>query len=504
MKFFLALLLFLPTLGLAQIASPSQIDSNSNLTNQNAGNSVAGSTNVVYGESNSTSSTSNDNTVFGYGNGIDGSVNYVYGYFNTVAGTDNLSIGEYQTVEGSSIICLGVSGVCGSDPTASQFDANIGIGSSVTATGISSIAIGSSAQATGDSSIGFGQMATATGSGSIAIGSGAQATALSGVAIGPGAWATDRYAVAIGTGSTAGYDDCLALGTNSWCTTKDQASFGQPGYTRTLSFVAPGVASTDAVNVGQLTSTLAMLGGGAGLDANGNPVAPMYVLTNPYTPGSYSTVGDALTALDTAIGDVSKQPGPTGPQGPQGNTGATGSTGPEGPAGKDGTDVTGSGTDPLAVHYDSASDSEVTLQGANGTTIHNLAAGVAPTDAADVAQIQEALQSARNYTDLKAVATLSQANAYTDLAVGGLNDKINAARAAASAEANLAGTYAGADPRSPNRMATAIGNFGIRNAMALGYQHVSVQSRNRWTWNASATLDSAGRASVGAGFGFSW
>jgi autotransporter adhesin len=470
MKFFLALLLFLPTLGLAQTASPSQIDSNSNLTNQNAGNSVAGSTNVVYGESNSTSSTSNDNMMFGYGNGIDGSVNYVYGYFNTVAGTDNLSMGEYQTVEGSSIICLGVSDVCGSDPTASQFDANVGIGSFVTATGSSSIAIGSSAQATGDGS----------------------------VALGAQAFATSKHSIAIGTASTAGFDNCLALGFGSACTSTYQVAVGSPYLLRTLSFVAPGIAPTDAVNVGQLTSTLAMLGGGAGLDANGNPVAPMYVLTNPYTPGSYSTVGDALTALDTAIGDVNKQPGPVGPQGPQGNTG------PEGPAGKDGTDVTGSGTDPLAVHYDSASESEVTLQGANGTTIHNLAAGVAPTDAADVAQIQEALQSARNYTDLKAVATLSQANAYTDLAVGGLNDKINAARASASAEANLAGTYAGADPRSPNRMATAIGNFGNRNAMALGYQHVSVQSRNRWTWNASATLDSAGRSSVGAGFGFSW
>lgn len=117
-----------------------------------------------------------------------------------------------------------------------------------------------------------------------------------------------------------------------------------------------------------------------GAAGGGAFIAPAFVLSNPYTAGNYNGVSRATTALDSAVTQVSKQPGP------QGSTGAAGS---EGPAGTDGKNTTGgTSTDPLAVHYDSASLTAITLWGANGTQFSDLAAGTVGSDGVDVDQLQ--------------------------------------------------------------------------------------------------------------------
>ena len=369
---------------------------------------------------------------------------------------------------------------------------SIGIGTgSNSVTGSFSVAIGGGANTTGDSSVAVGVTAVASGFGSVAIGVGATATGNGSVAIGNVSTADDNFVVSVGTPSDAAYPN---------------------GLFRRIVNLAAGYNANDAVNFSQLSGVTSFLGGGASFDAQGNPIAPMYVLTNPYTPGDYSTVGNAISALDKAIGEVQSTPGPQGPAGANGSNGAQGPAGPQGPAGTG----NGSGTDPLAVHYDDASLKSVTLgrqPNANGNQtanavggpviVHNLAPGVAGTDAANVDQVQEALTSAETYTDIKATQVLNQANAYTDLRVGQLDGRIKRAIAIATAQAQMVATYAGADPSSANRFAVGTGWEGGYGAMAVGYQHVSVQSKHRITWNVGASI-SGGDGSVGGGVGFSW
>ncbi|WP_208714614.1 YadA-like family protein [Pantoea cypripedii] len=76
-----------------------------------------------------------------------------------------------------------------------------------------------------------------------------------------------------------------------------------------ITSLAPGTAGTDAVNVGQLSPVVTALGGGATLNSStGAVTGPTYTLTGK----TYTTVNDALHALD--VGDVGmvKVTGPTG------------------------------------------------------------------------------------------------------------------------------------------------------------------------------------------------
>jgi len=336
-----------------------------------------------------------------------------------------------------------------------------------------------------------------------------------------------QFGVALGYGAHVEASNCIAIGSGSTCTRPNSVDIGYGNLQRVLGGLLPGVLSTDAVNVGQVTPLALALGGGAGYDANGNFVSPEYVLTNPYTAGNYFTVGDAITALDKAIADVQSTPGPQGPAGPagpqgpqgsQGNTGPKGDTGSQGPAGPQGPagDGNGGSNDPLAVHYDDAKLDSVTLgrqpngngnQTANAVggpvIVHNLAPGVAGTDAANVNQVQEALASANTYTDIKSAQVLNEANAYTDWRVGQLDGRIKRAIAMGTAQAQMVATYAGADPSSANRVAVGTGWEGGYGAMAVGYQHVSVETKHRITWNVGASI-SGGDGSVGGGVGFSW
>nr|WP_269320401.1 MULTISPECIES: YadA-like family protein [Dyella] len=66
-----------------------------------------------------------------------------------------------------------------------------------------------------------------------------------------------------------------------------------------ITSLSAGTASTDAVNVGQLSPLVNSLGGGAKIDpTTGAVTGPTYNLTNG---GTQTTVGGALTALDNAL-----------------------------------------------------------------------------------------------------------------------------------------------------------------------------------------------------------
>jgi autotransporter adhesin len=111
------------------------------------------------------------------------------------------------------------------------------MGFNAAATGVNAIAIGSGATATG--SVAMGANAAAANGGA-AYGDNSVATGANAAAFGPGAQATAANAVAIGSGSVASAPNTV--------------SFGSAGNERRLTNVAAGIAPTDAVNVGQLSS----------------------------------------------------------------------------------------------------------------------------------------------------------------------------------------------------------------------------------------------------------
>ena len=75
------------------------------------------------------------------------------------------------------------------------------------------------------------------------------------------------------------------------------ASFGSATTYRRLVNIARGTADHNATTVSQLKDSLATLGGGAGMDASGNIIAPTYAVQG----GTQNTVQDALMALDGAV-----------------------------------------------------------------------------------------------------------------------------------------------------------------------------------------------------------
>lgn len=142
------------------------------------------------------------------------------------------------------------------------------IGPGSTASGTNALAFGTNSQATQSGSIAVGFNASSTGTNAIAIGTGAIATGSvavgagatasnGGAAFGDGAVATGANSAALGTNASATAANSVAIGSGSTNTVANTVSFGSTGNERRLTNVAAGVNATDAVNVGQLQSTVA-------------------------------------------------------------------------------------------------------------------------------------------------------------------------------------------------------------------------------------------------------
>ncbi|WP_429534998.1 YadA-like family protein [Paraburkholderia sp. WC7.3d] len=96
-----------------------------------------------------------------------------------------------------------------------------------------------------------------TGVGSTVAGANASATADNAVAVGSNAAATGVNSTAIGSGSQAGNANSVALGQGSVTDRDNSVSVGSAGNERQITNVAAGTADTDAVNVGQMNSSVA-------------------------------------------------------------------------------------------------------------------------------------------------------------------------------------------------------------------------------------------------------
>jgi hypothetical protein len=396
-------------------------------------------------------------SVTGTGNTLSGQDNSIVGTGNTLSATSNSSItGVFNTLSGNSNSITGAS-----NTLSGTFNSLTGVGNKLS--GTNSAILGSFSSLSGTN-------------GEMIVGSNSH--------LGPDAKGT----IILGSGITSDRPNA--------------AEFGG----RVLSGVGDGIELQDGVTVNQLNRVMAGYGGGASL-LGGIYVPPSYTFISGAT---YTNVGSALADLDGRVNTLETAPSGSGVPGP---VGPTGPQGPKGDPGQDGKDATGgNSTDALAVHYDDASQSQVTLAGADGTTISNVKAGVAETDAANVGQVQQAINTAnsytdnqvniakdwaKTYTDAQAAHTLHDANAYTDMRFGQIGDRISRIAALSSASSNLASNYR----NTPNSIAAGLGWSGGHNALSVGFRHVSHDGRMSWSVSGGV---SGSERTVGMGIGYGW
>ena len=428
-----------------------------------------------------------------------GASSVAVGEYTLASGTDASAFGPLAQATGAASTAIGqhatatvdFSTALGSNATASA-NTSTAIGAQALASGSSSLAAGFYAQATTTDALALGDNAlagSAGGTGEVALGASSAATGLQGIALGYGAQAAGAGSVAIGAGSVAAEDDTVSV--------------GSPVLTRRIVNVADGINGADAVSVEQLTPAIAAFGSGAAFNG-GVFTVPTYTLTAPGAAGMYNDVGSALLALDNGLNVVNTRVDniPAGPQGPAGPTGPQGSAG-------------ASASDPLAVNYDGSSKASVTLAGANGTQIHDLAAGTSSTDAANVHQVQAAQQAAVNaaddyadtqvrqvrswaqsYTNEQAAAALHEAKTYTDWKFGQLGEAMSRVAAEGSAAVAMSSNF-----RGDNSLAAGEGWAGGHSALAVGYRHVLEDGHVSFSVHGAI---SGFERTLGAGVGYSW
>ncbi|WP_111173689.1 ESPR-type extended signal peptide-containing protein [Stenotrophomonas maltophilia] len=180
--------------------------------------------------------------------------------------------------------------------------------------GAGGVAIGNSAKTGAESGTAVGTRARAMGRNSTAIGRGATVfeDSENGFAMGAGAevgaaggGANDGVAIGAGAKIGSGAHGSLALGRDAQANEAGVVSFGNSGMQRRLVNIARGTVDHNATTVSQLKDSLATLGGGAGVDASGNIIAPTYSVQ----AGTQNSVEDALMALDGAVISAGRRAG---------------------------------------------------------------------------------------------------------------------------------------------------------------------------------------------------
>ncbi|HEL5321356.1 TPA: YadA-like family protein [Stenotrophomonas maltophilia] len=167
--------------------------------------------------------------------------------------------------------------------------------------GPAGLAIGKNAKASlhSEGGVAVGAWATAQGKNSVALGraSYVHEQAEDGFAVGGRTQVAARGGIALGAGSEvrSNASNSVAIGYQSIADDADTVSFGNDWLKRRLTGVANGRNANDAATIGQLRGALSTLGGN--IDANGNVTTPGFTVQGQHQ----NTVNDALTTLDSAV-----------------------------------------------------------------------------------------------------------------------------------------------------------------------------------------------------------
>ena len=486
-----------------------------------------------------------DSVAIGHGSSAAGGSAIAIGAGNTAFGAGAVAIGDPSYASGTGAFTGGANNIANSDGSASATAANQANGA---------VAIGNGNKAIGQGSVALGNASTAGGAGAVALGDTATASASNGVAIGSGAKATNAGDVALGSGSVTGAAVAVSSATVNGVTyggfagsaPTSAVSIGSAGNERQLQNVAAGqitATSTDAVNgsqlysvasqVSQVTSTVTNLNnqvtqnttniqnlqnGSAGMfqvSADANTTAPKATGTKSTAGGDAAVAsGNSSTALGNgaqATADNSVALG-AGSVADRANSVSVGSVGNDrqithvaaGTSADDAVNVSQlKATEAGVVQYDKNTDgsnnfSSVTLGGGAGsnvdTTIHNVAAGTATTDAVNVSQLNAGITSVENWS-----------KSYTDQQVGALNSSIekvdNRASAGVAAAMAMAGLPQAYEP-GKSMAAIAAGSFRGESSIAVGVSTIS--EGGRWVYKLTGSTDSRGDAGVTIGAGMQW
>ncbi|WP_334043724.1 YadA-like family protein [Burkholderia ambifaria] len=254
------------------------------------------------------------------------------------------AIGTVAVAQGNTALAVG-------RQSAAIGDYSMALGNVADAHGTSSIALGHSALASGDRSIAIGGANPTTSDG---VSNGAsydaatqtRAGGTQSVAIGAGAQTNDNNQVAIGSGSAGANNGGTPVFGGTAAPVGGAVSFGSLGHERQIKNVAAGAADTDAVNVQQLKNVNGTLSTGiANVDARVTSVGNTLSTSIANVDQRVTNVGNSLsTSIVTATQNV--------------------------------------------VKYTDDSHAAIALDGSNGTTIGDVAAGVADTDAVNVGQLK--------------------------------------------------------------------------------------------------------------------
>ncbi|KRF02101.1 hypothetical protein ASG87_11505 [Frateuria sp. Soil773] len=145
------------------------------------------------------------------------------------------------------------------------------------------------------------------------------------------------------------------------------------------------------------------------------------------------------------------------------------------------------------VRYDTRTDgsvdyANVTLgNGSGNTTIHNVAAGVADTDAVNMQQFKDGMQQTANW-----------AKSYTDQEVERMGNRANAGVAAAMAMAGLPQAY------EPGKSMASVAGSTFRGESSLAIGVSMISEGGRWVYKLSGSTNSRGDAGVTVGAGMQW
>ncbi|WP_322081261.1 YadA-like family protein [Burkholderia sp. BCC1972] len=160
----------------------------------------------------------------------------------TASGSNAAASGENSTANGAGSKASGTGATSTGQNAVATANGTTATGNNSVASGLNSTTTGAGSKALGVSSAAFGESAAATDEGSTALGGNSIASGPNSVALGRGAAASGPNSVALGAGSVANEPNTVSV--------------GSAGHERRVTNVAAGVNDTDAVNVGQLNSTV--------------------------------------------------------------------------------------------------------------------------------------------------------------------------------------------------------------------------------------------------------
>jgi autotransporter adhesin len=391
------------------------------------------------------------------------------------------------------------------------------MGHDATSPGAYSAALGSNTKAAGSGDLAIGTLSTTAAStqtnGNIVIGADsgtadAATTAVRALANGGDAIAIGTASVskalkstALGAYSSATAAGSVALGSGSVASVANTVSVGAAGATRKIVNVTAGTVSatsTDAVNGAQLYAAEHQIAQVATetvqgrMPASSDAAAEATAEAALTTADSVESAANAATTKATTAVTTAKSAVSTSRTAQ--TTARTAQT----------TANRAEALAQTAVQYDTPSQTSVTLNpGGAAAGIHNVAAGVASTDAANVGQVSDSVSAAESYAATSSAATLSAANNYTNAVAAQLSGRIEtvASRANAATAAALASTDIPQAIRAGHAMVGfGVGTWGGETGFAAGLS--TRLSDDHTTLKASVNFDSRGQGGGGAGVGF--